>query len=149
MDRPLTAWKHITESGLYGNVDGYMYAAKVLERMATIAPWITMAVESRKEVHACLSVGDSIAHVSITQVIEFMNWAGEELSTLEGPAVGASRPIKDKALDCCALYVMRKILEAADGRVGGMVFTEWPPEDWKAYQAGFIAGVEARGGNGK
>ena len=136
MDRLGTAW------GVMRSLDNGDHGARVLERMDKIAPWVLVAVAGR-EVRICLSSGGRIEHVSIETTNAFMDWAHVELSRLEGPAVGASRNLMDRAVDCCARYVIRKIMDASNPGVGGVVFTSWPPDDWPAYQAGFIAGHHA------
>ena len=137
VDRIGTAWDELRKrSG--------EWAAQVAERMDRIAPWVVLAVDGA-EIHAVLSGGKRIAYVSIEKPASFICWAHDELSRLEAVGVGADRNVREQAVDCCARYVLHKILEACNPDVGGMAFTSWPPEDWPAYQAGFIAGHHTKG----
>jgi len=145
MNRPGTAGKHLADLYRGGpHFTNAEWARRVLDRLTENAPWILVDVVHDKELEFHVSTGHGAARVVIEQVRDhFMHWAGEELGAL---GLATKSTTAQQAVDCCALYVHRQVVEAADPGVGGVCFKDWPRDDWPAFQAGFIAGVQLVGG---
>jgi len=140
IERPGTAWKHLEELYRGGpHASNAMWAGRVLKALDRIAPWILVDVEGNRELEFHISTGHGAARVTIESASDFMEWAGDELGAL---GLATKSEAADRAVDCCALWIQREVMEAMDPGVGGVTFKEWPREAWPVYQAGFIAGYK-------